>query len=435
MNTQNSTEVNKFFRFENEIYSYRNDILYIEDIPLTSIIEKTDTPVYIYSANFIKRQVKCFRRAFQEIDHKIFYAAKANFNISIIRLLYSEGCGIDVNSAGEFYRALNAGVNPGEMLLTGVGKTTEEIRLGLDKRVLMIKAESASEVAQINAVARSMGIKAPVALRVNPDVDAKTHPYISTGLSENKFGLPVEEAVSIFMNHHSYSNVEFTGIDMHIGSQITSIAPFAEAVKKLSLLAINLRANGVNLQHIDIGGGIGVRYSDENVFDITDLAEAILPDLKKTGMDVFFEPGRYLIANAGVLVTEVTYKKQNGSKNFLVVDAAMNDLLRPSIYGAYHHIQPLKLDETRSKIIYEVVGPVCESGDFLGKNRELQEMEEGEFLAVCSAGAYGMVMASNYNARRRPPEILVDGKNWRYIRRRETFEEMIAGEVDISLNQ
>ncbi|MCK9212200.1 MAG: diaminopimelate decarboxylase [Ignavibacteriaceae bacterium] len=414
--------------FPSTYFTYKNNQLHCEVVPVAEIVKQAGSPTYIYSKKYFEDAYKEFDAAFHEIHHKIFYAAKSNFNLSVIKTFLQLGSGVDVNSEGELYRALKAGAKPENIILTSVGKTKREIELGLEHDVLMIKAESEEEVYLINDIAESMNKVARVAIRVNPDVDAKTHPYISTGLSENKFGVNSETALKIFRMQNQLKNIVFTGIDMHIGSQITSISPFVEAVEKLANLFLILKKEGIELKHFDVGGGIGIQYKDEKPFTIKEYAAAILPILKSLDCEIIFEPGRYLTANAGILVTEVLYTKKNQKKNFIVADAAMTDLLRPSIYGAYHHIQPVNFDETKGEIVADVVGPVCESGDFLAKKRSIQKSEHGDLLAVMSAGAYGMVMASNYNARRRPAEILVEGNSFKVIRERETFEHLLWDE-------
>ncbi|MFA6025221.1 MAG: diaminopimelate decarboxylase [Ignavibacteriaceae bacterium] len=414
--------------FPSTYFTYKNNQLHCEVVPVAEIVKQAGSPTYIYSKKYFEDAYKEFDAAFHEIHHKIFYAAKSNFNLSVIKTFLQLGSGVDVNSEGELYRALKAGAKPENIILTSVGKTKREIELGLEHDVLMIKAESEEEVYLINDIAESMNKVARVAIRVNPDVDAKTHPYISTGLSENKFGVNSETALKIFRMQNQLKNIVFTGIDMHIGSQITSISPFVEAVEKLANLFLILKKEGIELKHFDVGGGIGIQYKDEKPFTIKEYAAAILPFLKSLDCEIIFEPGRYLTANAGILVTEVLYTKKNQKKNFIVADAAMTDLLRPSIYGAYHHIQPVNFDETKGEIVADVVGPVCESGDFLAKKRSIQKSEHGDLLAVMSAGAYGMVMASNYNARRRPAEILVEGNSFKVIRERETFEHLLWDE-------
>ena len=414
--------------FETEFIKYKNNQLYVEDINVTDLAKEFETPLYIYSKNHFIKQYQAFENAFKDIKHKIFYAMKANFNLSVINTFVELGSGVDANSEGELYRALKTGIDPSKVILTSVGKTKNEIKLGLEKNVLMIKAESEEEIELINKITGEMNKVARVAIRVNPDVDAKTHPYISTGLSSNKFGIDSKTALSIYKRRNDYSNIQFTGIDMHIGSQITSIDPFIEAVQKLSELYFEIEKDGLKLNHFDVGGGIGVKYNNEDSFSINEFADKTIPLFKKLNCEIIFEPGRFLTANGGILVTEVLYNKRNGEKNFIIVDAAMNDLLRPSIYRAYHHIQPVNKFNDRNEIVADVVGPICESGDYFARDREITKSNSGELLAVMSSGAYGIVMSSNYNARRRPAEILVDGNKYPVIRSRETFDHLIWDE-------
>ncbi len=418
------------FYFKSDYFTYKKKKLFCEDVPVVDIVKSAGSPVYIYSKKFFEDRYHEFDNAFKDIKHTVFFAVKSNFNLSVIKLFAGMGSGVDVNSEGELYRALETGVDPKKIILTGVGKTRHEIELGIEKELLMIKAESFEEVHLINEIAASMNKTAPVAIRVNPDVDAKTHPYISTGLAENKFGVDTATAIEIFNESGNLKNIRFVGIDMHIGSQITSVSPFLEAAEKLSELFLNLKAKGIRLEHFDMGGGTGVVYKDEKPFKINELAEALFPVLKKLDCDIFFEPGRFLTANGGILATQVLYTKKNHGKHFTVVDASMTDLLRPSIYGAYHHIQPVNKQGAESDIITDIVGPVCESGDFLAKNREFTLCRQGDLLVVMSAGAYGMAMASNYNTRRRPPEVLVDGNNFKVIRSRETFDHLLFDELE-----
>lgn len=413
---------------ETEFIKYKNNNLFIEDVSVEKIVHEFGTPLYIYSKNHFIKQYNNFENAFSSLNHKIFYAMKANYNLSIINTFAKLGSGIDANSEGELYRALKTGIHPSNIILTSVGKTKNEIKIGIEKNVLMIKAESEEEIELINKIAGELNKTASVAIRVNPDVDAKTHPYISTGLSTNKFGVDSKSALNIYKHRKEFRNIKFTGIDMHIGSQITSIVPFCEAVQKLSELYFEIEKDGLKLEHFDVGGGIGVTYNNEQSFTINEFAEKTIPLFKKLNCQIIFEPGRYLTANGGILVTEVLYNKKNGDKNFVIIDAAMNDLLRPSIYQAYHHVQPVQLFEDRKEKIVDVVGPVCESGDYIARDREISATKSGELLAIMSAGAYGMVMSSNYNARRRPAEILVNGTNLSVIRSRETFEHLIWDE-------
>lgn len=417
-------------KFETDQFRYVNGELYCESTPVSAIVESVGTPVYIYSKNHFITSYNGFKNAFSGIEAEIFYAVKSNFNLSVIKTFIDSGAGVDVNSAGEFLRALKAGAKPSRMILTGVGKRPDELKLGLDYDVLMIKAESCEEVTAIDNIAASLGVRARVALRVNPDVDPMTHPYISTGLAENKFGIPIARAVEIYKSWRDYKSIDFTGIDMHIGSQITTISPFIESTERVAKLYKEIAAMGVPLQHFDLGGGIGVRYKDEKTFTVDEYASALIPVLKKTGAVALFEPGRYLTANGGILVTKIEYTKSNGQKVFYIVDAAINDLLRPSIYSAYHHVQPVKIASSGTLEV-DIVGPVCESGDFFAKDREILRSESGSLLAVMTAGSYGMVMSSNYNARRRPPEVMVEGDKFRIIRSRETYDHMFYDEAEL----
>ena len=414
--------------FETEHINYKNNQLYIEEISVNELAKEFETPLYIYSKNHFIKQYRDFENAFRNVNHKIFYAMKSNFNLSVINTFVKLGSGIDANSEGELFRALKTGIDTSNIILTGVGKTKNEIKLGLEKNVLMIKAESEEEIELINKIAGGMNKVARVAIRVNPDVDAKTHPYISTGLSSNKFGVDSQTALSIYKRRKDFPNIELTGIDMHIGSQITSIGPFVEAVEKLSELYFEIEKDGLKLSHFDVGGGIGVQYNDEDSFTINQFAEHTIPLFKKLNCEIIFEPGRFLTANGGILVTEVLYNKKNGDKNFVIIDAAMNDLLRPSIYEAYHHIQPIRKLDVRKIITADILGPVCETGDYFARGRKIPESNSGELLGIMSTGAYGMVMTSNYNARRRGAEILVDGNKYHVVRSRETFEHLIWDE-------
>jgi len=411
-----------------EYFSYRNNKMYCGNVPLEDIIKIAGSPVYIYNKQFFKDRYNEFSNAFSEINHEIFFAIKSNFNLSVIKTFADLGSGTDVNSQGEMYRALKAGVSPSKIIHSGVGKTGDEIINGLEHDILMLKAESEEEVLLINEIAGKMNKTARVALRVNPDVDAETHPYISTGLMHNKFGLNISEAVDLFGSGNRLKNIDFTGIDMHIGSQIIKIDPFAEAIDKLSAVYFDLKEKGIHLKHFDIGGGMGVSYKGEEVFTIDEFAAALIPRLKKLDCKILFEPGRYLTANGGILVSQVLFTKKNNEKKFLIVDAAMNDLLRPSIYNAYHHIQPVELISGREDIVADIVGPVCESGDFFAKERIISKLNREEYLAILSCGSYGMVMSSNYNGRRRPPEVLVDNDSFRIIRGRESYDHLLWDE-------
>lgn len=414
--------------FESEYFIYRNNKLYCESTSIQSMAVDVGTPLYVYSKNFMIDRFNEFSTAFRPIKHRIFYACKANYNIQIIRLFNDLGAGIDINSLGEFFRAKKAGVDPSNMIFSGVGKTEEEIIITLENNIKLIKTESIEEIDLINDIAAKVNKSAPIAIRVNPNVDPVTHPYISTGLAENKFGIDESSALSIFSHASKLSNINLLGIDMHIGSQITKIEPYIESVKKLVELVLKLKEKNIILTHIDIGGGIGIRYRDEKTFTPAEFADALIPILLKTDCEVYIEPGRSLTANGGCLVAKVLYKKSNLDKNFLVVDAAMNDLLRPSIYKAYHHIQPVDISN-EDEYEADIVGPVCESGDFLGKERIIKKCSKDEFIAVMSTGAYGMVMSSNYNSRRRPAEVLVEDNKYTIIRKRETYDQLIQNEI------
>jgi diaminopimelate decarboxylase len=412
-------------------FHYDEISLKCEDQFLAEIAEEYGTPVFVYSKKFFQDRYREFSEAFSSIEHKIFFATKSNFNLNVMKIFYDLGSGIDVNSAGEFYRAFKIGVDPKRMLFTGVGKTEEEIKLALEHDVLVIKAESIQEIERINEIAKLMNKMAPLAIRVNPDVDPLTHPYISTGMAENKFGIDAAKAFDIFVKSASLSNIDLHGIDMHIGSQITSVEPYVESVLKLTELIKKLKSAGIDIKHYDLGGGMGITYNDEDPFTPKELAEKIVPILKQVDCEIFFEPGRFLTGNGGVLLTKVLYTKSNQKKNFIVVDAAMTDLIRPSIYKAYHHIQPITKSPSKD-ITADIVGPVCESGDFLAKSRNIIDCKRNEILAVLSTGAYAMVMSSNYNARPRSPEILVDGKKHYLIRSRETYEHLLYDEKIIN---
>ncbi len=409
-------------------FSYINKQLHAEGVPVREIIRKVGTPAYILSKNHLVRRYNSFTEEFKSIPHIVYYACKSNFNINVIKLFADMGAGIDVNSEGELYRALKAGVAPGKLLLTGVGKTRREISQGIELGVNMIKVESRSELYLVHSIAKQLGKKASVALRVNPDVNALTHPYISTGQKESKFGVSTTEALELYREMKSMEFIIPKGIDMHIGSQITSIAPFKEAVERLAEVWMNLKNEGIALSHFDIGGGFGIDYFENEEFDLHTFAQEIIPIVTEIGAILCFEPGRYFTGNSAILVTEVLYLKEKEDKMILVTDAAMNDLLRPSIYGSYHHIQPVYQRELAEDIISDIVGPVCESGDFFAKKRLIQKPEQGDYLAIMSAGAYGSVMSSNYNARRRGPEVIVDGDQWYVSRSRETFEHMLYDE-------
>lgn len=413
--------------FEPGTFHYLNKQLYCEHRSVAEIADAVGTPVFIYSKKFLVDRYREFDEAFGGVKHSIFFACKSNFNLNIIKILCDLGAGVDVNSGGELYRAIKAGVTPDRIILSGVGKTREEIKLALEYNIKMLKAESWEEIQLINKVAEELSMIAPLAIRVNPDVDAKTHPYISTGLAENKFGITSSEAEELFADAAKLANIHVMGIDMHIGSQITTVEPFVEAVGKMAALYKSIKARGIDIEHFDIGGGIGVRYRKEEVFTPKQLAEALKDVLSEIDCEIVFEPGRYFSANAGILVTEVLFTKSNHGKSFVIVDSAMTELFRPTLYGAYHHIQPVTLT-SRTEIVADIVGPVCESSDFLAKGRLIEKCMPGDRLAIMTAGAYGMVMSSNYNGRRRPPEVIVDGSEFFVTRSRESYEHLLWDE-------
>ncbi|HTN44412.1 MAG TPA: diaminopimelate decarboxylase [Nitrospiria bacterium] len=408
-------------------FHYRQNELYCEDVPVKTIAQEVGTPFYLYSAKTLLNHYRAYDSAFASIPHIITFAMKANSNLAILRLFAREGGGADIVSAGELFRALQAGVDPRKINFAGVGKTAEEIRYALESNILMFNVESSQELRKIDEVAGSMGKKARVALRVNPNVDPKTHPYISTGMKKHKFGIGIDKALEEYKLAASLKHVEVAGIHQHIGSQLTETAPYVDALRRLLGLVEELKKLGIDVQYVNIGGGLGITYEDETPPLPKELATAIGPLVKDLKCVLIMEPGRALVGNAGILVTKVLYTKEGEAKKFVIVDAAMNDLIRPSLYGAFHLIQPL-IRRGRKTIAADVVGPICESADFLAKDREMEECLPEEYLAVMSAGAYGFAMASNYNARPRTPEILVHGDRFDVVRERETYADLIKGE-------
>lgn len=408
-------------------FRYKSKEMFCEGARITDIVAAVGTPAYIYSKQTFLDAYKEFDLAFSSIDHLVCYSMKANSNLSLCSVLAKAGSGIDCNSGGEFYRALKAGVDPQKVIFTGVGKTEDEIRYVLQYDILMFKVESRSELRAINAIAGEMGKKAPVGIRINPDVDPHTHPYIATGLSENKFGIDSSLAFDAFKLAASLPNLRIVGIDMHIGSQIMTIDPFVEACTKMAMLTLELKKAGYKITHFDMGGGMAIPYKVEKPASPGELAEAIVPILNVIDCKIVFEPGRYIVGNAGILATRVLYTKKHKKKNFLIVDAGMNDLLRPSLYDAYHKIRCVSLRKEET-MVADIVGPVCESGDFFARDREICKCSQGDLLAIMSAGAYGFVMSSNYNQRRRPPEVIVDGEKFYVVRERETYEDLISKE-------
>ena len=408
-------------------FQYIEDRLHCEEVPLEAIAEKVGTPFYCYSHATLKRHYYAFDTAFAGVDHLTCFSVKACSNIAILKLFASLGAGMDIVSGGELYRALKAGVPPDKIVFSGVGKTEEELVYGLEQSILMFNLESPQEMLALNECAARLGRRAPIAIRVNPDVDPKTHPYISTGLRENKFGIDLEVSESMYAQAREMSNLDIVGVGCHIGSQLTEVSPFLDTFKRLKLLIERLRQQGIQIRYLDLGGGLGITYSEENPPLPSEYAKALLDEVDGVDCSLIFEPGRVIVGNAGVLITRVLYTKEGPVKNFLVVDAGMNDLMRPSLYGSYHHVQPV-VDHKRPELLADVVGPICETGDFLARDRSLPQIEQGELLAVMSAGAYGFAMSSNYNSRLRPPEIMVRGDKYEVIRARETYEDLLRGE-------
>ena len=407
-------------------FKYKNSELYAEDVPVRKIAEKVGTPLYIYSEKTLLRHLQSYQQAFDGYPSTICFALKANSNLAVLRLLAKNGCGADVVSGGELYLAKKAGIPSGKIVYAGVGKTDEEIAAALKARILMFNVESSDELKAIDTVAGKLKVKAPIALRVNPDIDPKTHPYISTGLKKSKFGIPIENALEYYQLARKLNNVEVLGIHKHIGSQITTIKPFIDALKRVILLAHNLREQGIEIRHLDIGGGLGISYKDEEPPLPEDLSRAVLPLLEEGGFNLILEPGRSIAGNAGILVTKVLYLKKNPEKEFVVVDAGMNDLLRPSLYEAFHDIRPVKKN-SRKKVLSDIVGPICESGDFLARERMINRASQGDLLAVMSAGAYAFTMSSNYNSRPRVPEVLVHGSEFYVVKDRESYKDLVRG--------
>ena len=412
-------------------FTYRGDRLYAEGVALSEIAEKHGTPCYVYSRAHIEAQWRAFDQAFGVRDHLVCYAVKANSNLGLLNVLARLGSGFDIVSVGELERVLAADGDPGKVVFSGVGKGMHEIERALEAGIACFNVESEAELVVLNEVAARLGRHAPVSLRINPDVDARTHPYISTGLKESKFGIPMHEARTAYHVAQKLSHLRIVGVDCHIGSQLTELAPFADALERVLELVDQLAADGIVLQHIDLGGGLGIRYRNEEPPAPGEYVAAFLQRLDAHGdryrhLKLLIEPGRAIVGNAGVLLTRVRYLKHVEAKNFAIVDAAMNDLMRPALYGAWQDIAPV-LKRAGTAQNYDVVGPVCESGDFLGRDRTLK-VQAGDLLAVCSAGAYGSSMSSNYNTRPRAPEVMVEGEHFHVVRRRETIEELLLPE-------
>ena len=409
-------------------FHYKNNQLWCEEVSVTDVARKVGTPFYLYSHRTLKHHFRVFDAAFSEVPHIICLAVKSNSNIAVLRIFIQEGGGVDIVSGGELYRALQAGVDTRKVVYSGVGKKIDEIEYAMKSDILMFNVESSQELQVINACAENLGKRAAIALRVNPDVDPETHPHISTGLKGNKFGIDIKKSLEKYRQAKKLSNIDIKGVSCHIGSQVTKLSPFIDALNRLKKLIKLLREDGIEIRYLDLGGGLGITYDQENAPHPSDYAKAIIEATKDLNCTFIFEPGRVIVGNAGILITEVIYTKSNEEKNFIIIDAGMNDLIRPSLYNSYHQIQPV-IKKERGEIVADVVGPICESGDYLAKGRKIFNFERGELMAVMSAGAYGFTMSSNYNSRGRVPEVLVSGDKYFVIRKREIYKDLDRGEV------
>jgi len=410
-----------------DYFQYQAETLHAENVSATQITQQFGTPTYVYSRATLERHWKAFDEAFSSQAHLVCYAVKANSNLAVLNVLARLGSGFDIVSAGELARVIAAGGDTAKTVFSGVGKTREEIEYALNHNIRCFNVESIPELTRINDVAATLNKIAPVSIRVNPDVDAQTHPYISTGLKENKFGIAIEDARTVYQSAKQMSNLDVVGVDCHIGSQLTSVTPFVDALKRVLTLIDELAAEGITIKHLDIGGGLGIHYRDETPPTPAEYAQALQPLLQERDLEILLEPGRAIAGNAGILLTQVEFIKPTEAKQFAIVDAAMNDLLRPALYQSWQEIQPVALNSDAVAATYDIVGPICETGDFLGKARQLA-IKQGDYLAIRSAGAYGFTMSSNYNSRPRAAEVMVDGDQLHLVRERETIESLYAGE-------
>ncbi len=408
-------------------FHYKDDALWCEEVPVGEIAREVGTPFYLYSYRTLRNHYRAFNEAFAEVPHLVCFSVKVNSNIAVLKIFAKEGSGMDIVSGGELFRALQAGADPGKIVYSGVGKKPDEIEYAVRSEILMFNVESPQELESIDECAGRLGKRARISIRINPDVDPKTHPYISTGLKKNKFGFDVESSLKEYRKARELRNIDVIGVDCHIGSQLTEVAPFVDAMNKLKELIGVLRSEGFEIRYLDLGGGLGIRYNEEMPPHPREYARGIIDNAKGLDCTLVFEPGRVIVGNAGILVANVLYTKSSGEKNFIIVDAGMNDLIRPSFYGSYHHIQPV-IAKGRDNLTADVVGPICESGDFLAKDRTLPRLERGESVAVMSAGAYGFTMSSNYNARPRVPEVLVRDNHYYVIRSREEYADLTRKE-------
>ena len=409
-------------------FHQRDGELYAEELPLRLIAERVGTPCYVYSLATLRRHYRVFDDAFAALPHLICFSVKANSNLAVLRAFAREGSGFDIVSRGELFRALKAGADLAKIVFSGVGKRRDEIAAALRAGILMFNIESPGEIDLINTVAGELGTTACVALRVNPDVDPQTHPYISTGLKRSKFGIHIQRSIEDYRRARHLAHIDVIGVDCHIGSQLTTVPPFVDALQRIRTLVERLQQEGVRIRYLDMGGGLGITYNDEKPPEPHEYAAALTEELRGLEVTLVLEPGRVIVGNAGLLLTKVLYLKSTDEKNFVIVDGGMNDFIRPALYGSYQAIQPVR-QRNGQHCTVDVVGPVCESGDFFAKDRQLAAVEPGDLLAVMSAGAYGFVMASNYNTRPRPPEVLVDGSTFHVVRRRETLDDLVHGET------
>ena len=414
-------------------FEYRGGEMFAEEVPLKRIAREVGTPAYVYSLATLRRHFQVFDQAFASVPHIVCFSVKANSNLALLRAFAKQGSGFDIVSGGELFRALKAGGDPKKIVFSGVGKKKDEIEYALDAGILMFNVESDEELTALNEIAASVGKKAPISLRVNPDVDPQTHPYISTGMKKAKFGVDIKKSLDTYKKAVLLENIDVVGVDCHIGSQLTSLTPFVDALAKVReyldrVLAGEMKKEGAQIRYLDLGGGLGINYNDETPPLPDAYAKAIIEGLQGLDVTLILEPGRVIVGNAGVLLTEVQYVKETETKKFVIVDAGMNDLIRPALYGSYQAIRPA-VESKAETIIADVVGPICESGDFFAKDREIARPKRGDLLAVMSAGAYGFTMASNYNSHPKPPEVLVDGDKYYVVRKRETMDDLINGEV------
>jgi diaminopimelate decarboxylase len=414
-------------------FEYRNGEMFAESVPLKRIAREVGTPAYVYSLATLKRHFQVFDQAFAKVPHIVCFSVKANSNIALLRAFAKQGSGFDIVSGGELFRALKAGGDPKKIVFSGVGKKKQEMEDALDAGILMFNVESDDELTALNEIAAGVGKKAPISLRVNPDVDPQTHPYISTGMKKAKFGVEIKKSLETYKKALGLRHIDVVGVDCHIGSQLTSLTPFVDALAKVReyldrVLAGEMKKEGAQIRYLDLGGGLGINYNDETPPLPEEYAKAIIEGLEGLDVTLILEPGRVIVGNAGILLTEVQYIKETDTKKFVIVDAGMNDLIRPALYGSYQAIRPV-VESKAEPIVADVVGPICESGDFFAKDREIARPRRSDLLAVMSAGAYGFTMASNYNSHPKPPEVLVDGEQYYVVRKRETMEDLINGEV------